>query len=344
MWRAQRPPRRAAGRFDPLDSRPPTARGLPEGAPFDAQQVVLEIEGPFSVLACAETALLGVLALSGAAGHMRRLVKAAGGRPVYDMSARHYPPSATPLVACAAKLGGASGTSTEVGAAAARVYPHGNREFNPHAIGTIPHALSAVMPRGSRAVFLDPSARREPRRFIAPASLPEVRAAEIYARRFPDRPLIVLHDFSGREIEAALEACRRLGRLPNFWGFRLDTAAERSMQGVRPAAGASLELRWLEGPGVSVRAAQTMRAALDQAGWTSAKLMLSSGFTAEKAAFFVTRGAPFDALGTGSFVEFAMFTADIVAVRASGRWRRRVKAGREWLAAAKPKGLVEWRW
>ena len=69
----------------------------------------------FGELVNLETTYLGMLAFSGAATNMRRIVAAAGPVPVTDMAARHYPFEIIEQTAYAAAVGGAVGTSTRAG-------------------------------------------------------------------------------------------------------------------------------------------------------------------------------------------------------------------------------------
>ena len=71
-----------------------------DGDPFEPNEVVMIVEGRFGELVNLETTYLGMLALSGAAGNMAAIVKAAGGIPVVDMSPRHYPHEIIGQIAC----------------------------------------------------------------------------------------------------------------------------------------------------------------------------------------------------------------------------------------------------
>lgn len=354
----------------------PVVKALPEGTPFEGKQLVMEIEWEFRKLVGFETAILGVLSHCGTAREMSEIVRAAKGRPVYAFEARHFPPEMAALTACAAKLGGASGTSSTTGAATAIHYYFGGGNadsrycegpaiFAKEPVGTTPHACSAVMPTGADDSFYLIDGVQVP--FEAPVCLPEVRCAEIFARTHPDKPCLVLNDYSGRELDASREAVNVLSKYPNFWGVRCDTCGERFHQeAALPAsyvrAGMSEretktacrewenavgpERLWRSGRGVTVELARNVRKAMDEVCGQKAKIMLSSGFGVEKTRFFDEQGAPFDAVGTGSFVKLLTLTSDIVAVRfrEDGTWERRVKAGREWLADLPLDGLEEWIW
>lgn len=351
----------------------PIIKALPEGTLFEAKQVVMEIEWEFSKIVAFETAILGILSHCGTARAMYEIVQAAKGRPVFAFEARHFPPELAAMTACAAKLGGASGISSTTGAQAALDYRFAvvdPRYYDSPSIfaespsGTTPHACSAVMPENEDWYRIDEMKFS----FDAPADLPEVRCAEIFARIFPDKPALVLNDYSGRELDASRVAVQILSKYPNFWGVRCDTCGERFHQGaavptrrieegiVDPLrleeecavweGSVRQERKWQSGRGVTVELARNVRRVMDEAGGRKAKIMLSSGFDAEKTKFFDENDAPFDAIGTGSFVKFHSLTSDIVAIqrRKNDPWTQRVKCGREWLAQAPLVGLKQWEW
>jgi len=356
----------------------PKLKALPEGTLFEGRQIIMEIEWTISHLIAFETAILGILSQSGTAANMHALVSAARGRPVYAFEARHFPPEMAELTACAAKLGGASGTSSTTGAETARDYPYGSADFDytgwieghrqrpefaSSPTGTTPHACSAIMPMTEDAEFVMPEGVGHI--FQAPADLPEVRCAEVFANIKPDKPCLVLNDYSGRELDASRAAVRYLDRYPNFWGVRCDTCGERFHQGAKApqehSEWAQLdeqdifeweqsltgEQRWESGRGVTVEQVKNVRRVMDEESMSKlAKIMVSSGFNPMKTFFFDAQGAPFDAVGSGSFVEFLGVTSDIVAVAFGENEKlvHRVKAGREWLANQQLKGLEEWRW
>jgi len=343
----------------------PVVRALPEGTEFEAKQCIMEIDTPFEVSVAAETSILGILSLCGAAYRMRRIVEAAKGRPVFAFEARHYPPSMSALTACAAKLGGASGTSSTVGSDLANTYPFCTGvlqdwpegaswpTFVDKPVGTNPHASATIMPNGADDHFLVDGV---PIQFKSPADLPEVRNAEIFLSIMPGIPSLVLNDFSGRELDASRAAVEHLGSYEHFWGVRCDTCGERFHQGARWAGNSNMDkivsewkansdtqMLWTEGKGVTVELLRNVRKAMDEVGGQKFKIMASSGFNDEKTAFFEQAGAPFDSVGTGSFVHLIGVTADIVGRRKAkdDPWEPCVKAGREWLMNQMPEGLLE---
>jgi nicotinate phosphoribosyltransferase len=74
-----------------------------------------------------------------------------------------------------------------------------------------------------------------------------------------------------------------------------------------------------------------MRLALDNAGYTDAQIVASSGFDPQKCQIMGAAKAPLNVVGTGSFLPATLTetyaTADIIAYNGV----RRVKVGREFL-------------
>ena len=308
---------------------PLTLRARRDGDRFGAGEAVMVIEGLFGELVNLETTYLGMLAFSGAATRMLEITDAAGDVPVIDMAARHYPYEIIEQTAYAAAIGGARGTSTRAGrryvlrwlgtgdGELIRVNEREPVEYKLY--GSIPHALNAVYEGSS------------------------IESAKASRAKQPDVPLTVLIDFEGHELDVCREAARAFGK--DFSGVRLDTHGGRIHQGGhadpvpelverilssvadRAAAEQALE-RYGFGPGVTIEAAYNVRTALDEAGAQDTKLVISSGFTAEKVRAFRACRAPMDAIGTGSWVEFLMFTSDVTHVQENDRWIERSKVGR----------------
>ncbi len=314
-----------------LESRCPgplEVRALREGTPFAAREMVMTIQGPFRDLVATETEILGHLSLCGAAATMRAMVEAAGAAEVVDMAARHYPPGLTRPLAVAAAVGGAAGTSTRAGhdevhrrfgidGGLIRV---GDGPARPFALyGSIPHALNAVFGGSS------------------------VDSGAAYHQAHPEVPLTLLIDFEGRERDVVADAVQRLGS--QLSAIRLDTGGQRVHQGGHEGVDRALEMRILSesrdrasaaaalerygfGKGVTIEMVFAMRDLLDRLGGREVRIVVSSGFTLEKVKAFVACRAPIDAIGTGSWVSFSLFTADIIRVEEGGRWIPRCKVGR----------------
>lgn len=180
-----------------------------------------------------------------------------------------------------------------------------------------------------------------------------LRAAEMFHETYPDEPMTVLCDYFGREVTDSLEVCRRFPALAaaGKLSFRLDTHGGRYAEGLdrqssyavlerrAPAAIRSYrteaELQYLTGTGVSAASIWRLREALDAAGFPAAKIVASSGFSAEKCRMMAAAAAPIDVVGTGSYLpdlwSETYATADIIAYDG----KPMVKLGREFLLKRK---------
>ncbi|MHC4443632.1 MAG: beta/alpha barrel domain-containing protein [Planctomycetota bacterium] len=303
-------------------------RSKSDGDPYESQEMVMSIEGPFGQLVTLETLYLGMLSVSAAAGNMAAIVGDAGDVPVVDMAARHYPPEMIGAIAKAAAVGGARGTSTRLGYD--EVLTHfgigggkikiGDRLpvlFDLY--GTIPHSLNALYQGSS------------------------IESAVAFHEKCPDLPLTVLLDFEGRERDVCSQAVKRFGS--ELYAVRLDVPSNRIHQGGHDQPTRTMEMRILSsaddrqaaqqaleqygfGPGVTVESVYAIRDLLDSMGNRSTKIVVSSGFNLQKVRAFKACLAPMDFIGTGSWVEFATFTSDIIRVKEKDQWIDRCKAGR----------------
>jgi nicotinate phosphoribosyltransferase len=161
--------------------------------------------------------------------------------------------------------------------------------------------------------------------------------------------MTVLVDYFGREVSDAVAVCRRFPELvaQGKLGVRLDTHGGRYAEGLDPAASYAVlerhvpnairqyrseeELRWLVGTGVTAASVWHLRDALDEAGFSKVRIVVSSGFTPAKCKVMASVQAPIDAVGTGSYLPERWMetyaTADIVAYDG----KPSVKVGREFL-------------
>lgn len=188
---------------------------LKEGSSIRPWETVLHLVGDYTSFVHLETLYLGILARrTSVATAVRRVVEACKGKPVLFFSARFDHFLNQPGDGYAAKLGGASGVSTEANAAWLKTK---------EAFGTIPHGLIAAFGGDT------------------------VKASLAFDRHMPKSiRRIVLVDFENDCVKTSLEVARSLGK--RLWGVRLDTSREirdRSVKGKGPESlGVSPELVW----------------------------------------------------------------------------------------------------
>ncbi len=224
---------------------------------------------------------------------VKAVVAAAQGRPVSYFGARHWDFREDAAIAQAAFEGGASSASTDIGA----------RTAGMEGVGTIPHALENVF-----ALYYG-------------ADRAVVEATKAFDRHIdPKVPRVALIDYNNREIDDSVNTAKALnGRLS---AVRVDTCGENIAQGSVPsltspeaaqwrAKGLPLpdakdpDARYWTGHGVTITGVYNLRKALDQAGFSEVKIVLTSGFGNPKKVDAFVRAEEmlgvrlFDALGVG---------------------------------------------
>jgi nicotinate phosphoribosyltransferase len=164
-------------------------RALRDGDRLSAWEPVMELTGPYRLVAHLESVYLGVLARrSLVATNVAAVVEAAAGKPVLFFADRFDHWATQGGDGYAAFVGGAQGVATDAQAA----------WWGERGLGTIPHALIAVFCGDT------------------------VAATVAFARHVPDVPLIALVDFHNDSVSTALACARALG--DRLWGVRLDTS------------------------------------------------------------------------------------------------------------------------
>lgn len=283
---------------------------LKDGTPFSSGQTIAILEGPASQVAVWETTVDGILTYCGVASGMRDCVVAAGGKPVLDMAARHYPPELAAGLSYAAYVGGADGSSVD-NAIKENLVPSTWKE-----IGSLPHAAAALWstfeigPRDrfnvSRAAALDYCP-------IFNDLFPSVKAALIHHVNHPTDNVVVLVDYEGKEQDVITQVIQLFR--DKLYAIRLDTTGNRI-----PSMMDTTE------HGVSVDLVRKTRWWMDHNNGQHVKIIATSGFNAEKIAAFERAGAPVDIYGTGSHVAFWPTKASLGEVKKSGKWVRTSKA------------------
>jgi len=251
---------------------------LHEGDEIEPRETVMLIEGDYTLFAHLETLYLGTMARrSLVMTNVRRVVDAAGGKPILFFPARHDHWLVQTGDGWAAHVAGAIGVSTD-----AQASWWGGRGG-----GTIPHSLIAAYGGDTAA------------------------AARAFCRRYGEEiNVVVLVDFHNDSVAEAVAVADALGK--DLWGVRLDTSerlVDRALEGDAREGGDDAALR-----GVSVELVRRVRGALDAAGHEHVKIVVSGGFDAEKIERFEQVGAPVDSYGVGSALLRGSFdfTADIV--------------------------------
>src|SRR5918911_299968 len=271
-----------------------TVHALHDGDAVDPYEVVMTIEGDYTLFAHLETLYLGVLARRTLIStNVREVIEAAAGKPIIFMPARHDHHRVQTGDGYAAHVAGEI-----VGAPIGVTSDAQASWWGGKGVGTVPHALIASY--GGNTVL----------------------AATKFAEWAPaDLNVVVLVDFENDSVRTALEVARALG--PRLWGVRLDTSeslVDRSLWE---------EMGDFKPTGVNERLVRNVREALDADGFERVRIVASGGFDVQKITEFERRGVPVDAYGVGSSLIRGSndFTADVVLSEGrpsakAGRWYR----------------------
>ena len=256
-----------------------TVHALYDGDELEPYETVMTIEGDYTTFAHLETVYLGVLARRTLiTTNTVNVLRAAGGKPVIFMPARHDHHRVQTGDGYAAYVAG-----QVMGAEIGVTTDEQASWWGGRGLGTVPHAL------------------------IASYGADTVLAATKFAEWAPpDMNITVLVDFDNDSVRTALDVAAALG--PKLWGVRLDTSeslVDRSLGD---------ELGDFTPTGVNERLVRNLREALDAAGHEAVRIVVSGGFTVDKIRMFEERGVPVDAYGIGSSLIRGSnaFTADIV--------------------------------
>jgi nicotinate phosphoribosyltransferase len=328
-------------------------RFFEEGELIPSERKIMEIKGPFSRLAEAETLILQKVGLPCVcANNAFEMCLALPHARFIDMHARH---------AAGAEMNILAAYGAAVGSAAAKRRSPGVKGFigssqdltapffgADKGLGTMPHALIGL---------LDGDV---------------VEATRLLVETAPElRNIVALVDYAGREITDGLRVARwfyeeaKLQESGRTFGVRLDTHGGRFAEGLDYEKSVEIVGEWLGvegeyniveqvlggraflldpdnilvdrvrrilfGKGVSLASIIHMRRAFDAAGFESARIVVSSGFNTQKCQILGAARAPIDTIGTGSFLPATLSetyaTADIISYDGT----HRVKLGREFL-------------
>lgn len=131
-----------------------------------------------------------------------------------------------------------------------------------------------------------------------------IAALKAYKDTFPNEKLTALVDFNNDVLTESLKALKEFGQ--DLGAIRIDTSANMS------------DAMFLndEEFGVTANMVKTVRKALDAKGGQHVKIIVSSGFTAEKIKEFEQTNTPVDFYGVGGSIlhVWVNFTADAVKI------------------------------
>jgi nicotinate phosphoribosyltransferase len=270
---------------------------LCEGEAVAPWETVLRVTGPYRAFAHLETPVLGVLARRTlVATNVERNVRAANGKPVLFMGARHDDWRVQTADGYAAQVGGAQAVSSDAGGSW-----WGARGF-----GTMPHALIAAFDGD-----------------VVQATLAFTRCMSVEDPEVQIISLVDYHNDCVRDAVAVAAAMREEFGPGRLAGVRLDTSEKLVDESLihDPAT-------WgRESPtGVTPALVQRVRTALDAVDEHDVGVVVSGGFTPTKIGRFEEAGVPVMAYGVGSsllghnagaadgLLNSYDFTADIVRV------------------------------
>ncbi len=253
-------------------------KSLDEGSKIECNETVMTIEGDYSTFAHLETVYLGILAReSSIATAVHNIILAAQDKTVIFMSARFEHYLTQPMDGYAAYVGGCRNFSTEANCMA---FP------DIKVMGTMSHALIAAYQGNTVTAalafnkYIDPSVKR-----------------------------IVLVDFENDCVKTSLEVADALK--DKLFAVRLDTSANMIDKSLMKYPDWNIERNI---NGVCPKLVRNVRTALDEAGYSNVKIVISGGFNAEKVTKFIRENIPFNAVGIGSDIlrHRIDFTADII--------------------------------
>lgn len=249
-------------------------RALFDGDPISPFEVVLEIEGRYDDFVHLETLYLGVLARRTRVGTNTRRVVEAA----HPKDVMFFPARHDHWL-----VQTGDGYAAHIAGAIGVSTDAQASWWGSEGIGTVPHGLIAAY--GGDTVL----------------------AAKKFVEHMPPQlRLVALADFENDCTRTAVEMADALG--PKLYGVRLDTSELLVDRSVVPLMGR------FKPNGVNPTLVENVRRALDQAGHTGVKIVVSGGFTVEKIHDFERHGVPVDAYGVGSslFGGRFDFTADVV--------------------------------
>ncbi|HEY3423239.1 MAG TPA: nicotinate phosphoribosyltransferase [Negativicutes bacterium] len=251
-------------------------KALYDGDNIEPWETVLTIEGDLADFSHLETVYLGALSRQTKISTNVRQVVTAANGKPILFFPSRFDHHSVQLI---------DGYAAYIGGVYGVSTPANGISWGAQALGTIPHALIA-------AYYGD-----------------TVRATKAFDQHIdPTVNRVALVDFDNDCVATSLAVARELG--DKLWAVRLDTAETLIDVSVLPHMGT------FKPTGVCPQLVHNVRKALDSAGFSHVKIMVSGGFTAERIAQFETAKVPVDtyAVGSSLYDHNINFTADIAMV------------------------------
>jgi len=253
-----------------------TIKALHDGDEIAPWETVMTIEGDLADFSPLETVYLGVLARQTKVATNTRRCVKAANGKPMFFFSSRFDPWSVQA---------GDGYAARIGGAAGVSTPANGLYWGGQAIGTIPHALIATYGGDTIAAtlafdrYIDPAVNR-----------------------------VALVDYDNDCVATSLAVAKALG--DKLWAVRLDTSDTIVDASVIPQMGT------FRPTGVCPQLVENVRRALDAAGFSHVKIMVSGGFNAERIAEFEAAGVPVDiyAVGASLFADNVNFTADVVMV------------------------------
>ncbi len=260
---------------------------LSDGKIIKKGEPVMHIMGPYAYFAELESLYLGILA--------RQTRIATNARNIVNAA------NGKPVLFFADRFDyflnqEADGYAAHIGGVTNICTPAQGNWFSGQPVGTIPHSLIAINNGNSLKTTLQ------------------------FNKHFPKNNLIALVDFDNDCVAGAVEVAKKFGK--KLWGIRLDTSenmVDKSLQ--------KLPEKEAQHHGVNPTLVKSVRKALNKAGFSYVKIIVSGGFNKSKIAWFEKENTPVDIYTVGSAMLEGKnhFTADIVEVDG----KKIAKSGRE---------------
>jgi len=310
-------------------------RAVPDGTRLAPWQPALRIMGRYRDYGILETTILGVLTrMSLVATNTYRFLESAGGRPLFFFPARFDVYGTQAFDGLAYKIGVEAYNRDHAANAPVLISTDAQGQFfGGRGAGTMSHSYLVCFLKDTAEATLH-FAR------VLPPEVRRIALVDVNNDCVGDA-LATARAMFGRFKELLIEGREDEARKYVLYGVRADTPGEQRDVSVAPLGDEELDC------GVCARLVWQLREALDRLAedpniedswreqareyFRNVKIVVSGGFTAERAARFTRLGVPADIYGVGSWFfrgGHNDYTADLVRVQIDGAGRDMAKTGR----------------